>query len=216
MDKASFDEQLRRYAESGELNVCTAEFMRAQRRDIARIRRYNRAHTYSLKLKARLLRKIFRSVGANLYIESPFFANWGRNTSWGDDCYANFGLTLVDDGNIYIGNKVLFGPNVTVCTVGHPVHVDIREFNGEWRQFSFPIHIGDYVWVGGHSIILPGVTIGENSVIGAGSVVTRDIPPNVVAVGNPCRVLREITDLDKEFYAKGRRVPPGLRAERRS
>lgn len=117
--------------------------------------------------------------------------------------YANFNLTLVDDTYIYIGNSVMIGPNVTLATAGHPVEPELRR---EVAQFNIPIHIGDNVWIGANSVVLPGVKIGENSVIGAGSVVTKDIPSNVVAVGNPCRVLREIGEHDKEFYYKERQI----------
>ncbi|EGQ9054321.1 hypothetical protein GEN90_19755 [Vibrio parahaemolyticus] len=117
--------------------------------------------------------------------------------------YANFNLTLVDDTYIYIGNSVMIGPNVTIATAGHPIEPDLRR---EVAQFNIPVHIEDNVWIGANSVVLPGVTIGENSVIGAGSVVTKDIPSNVVAVGNPCRVLREIGEHDREFYFKERKV----------
>ncbi|EGQ9146612.1 hypothetical protein GEZ23_17740 [Vibrio parahaemolyticus] len=117
--------------------------------------------------------------------------------------YANFNLTLVDDTYIYIGNSVMIGPNVTIATAGHPIEPDLRR---EVAQFNIPVHIEDNVWIGANSVVLPGVTIGENSVIGAGSVVTKDIPSNVVAVGNPCRVLREIGEHDREFYFKDRKV----------
>lgn len=146
-----------------------------------------------------LLRRFFRSVGKECYVEPPLHANWGRNTSVGDYFYANFNLTLVDDTYITIGSHVMIGPNVTLSTAGHPVDPDRRR---NVAQFNIPITIGDNVWIGANVVVLPGVSIGENSVVGAGSIVTKDIPPNVVAVGNPCRVLREIGARDKEFYFK--------------
>ncbi|WP_162062797.1 sugar O-acetyltransferase [Vibrio taketomensis] len=146
-----------------------------------------------------LLRRFFRSVGKECYVEPPLHANWGRNTSVGDYFYANFNLTLVDDTYITIGSHVMIGPNVTLSTAGHPVEPDRRR---KVAQFNIPITIGDNVWIGANVVVLPGVSIGENSVVGAGSIVTKDIPPNVVAVGNPCRVLREIGARDKEFYFK--------------
>ncbi|MCL2194646.1 MAG: sugar O-acetyltransferase [Oscillospiraceae bacterium] len=139
--------------------------------------------------RAALLREFFGAVGENLYIEPPLHANWGRNTYWGNDCYANFNLTLVDDGDIFIGDNVLIAPNVVIATAGHPVDPELRRSTA---QFSKTVRIGNNVWIGANSAIMPGVTIGDNTVIGAGSVVTRDIPANVVAVGSPCRVVREI------------------------
>ena len=112
-------------------------------------------------------------------------------------------MTLVDDTDIYVGSYVMMGPNVVLATAGHPVCPELRR---KQAQFNLPVHIGENVWLGAGVIVLPGVTIGENSVIGAGSVVTKDIPANVVAVGNPCRVLREITDRDREYYYKNRKI----------
>lgn len=146
-----------------------------------------------------LMKKLLAEVGNNCYIEPPLHANWGKNTHLGNDVYANFNLTLVDDTDIYIGNNVLIGPNVIIDTGTHPVRPDIRK---KQAQFNVPVYIGDNVWIGGGSIILPGVKVGKNSVIGAGSVVTKDIPENVVAVGNPCRVLREIGEKDLKYYYK--------------
>ena len=125
----------------------------------------------------------------------------------GDNVYANFNLTLVDDTYIYIGNSVMIGPNVTIATAGHPIAPDLRR---DVAQFNIPVRIGDNVWIGANSVVLPGVTIGENSVIGADSIVTKDIPANVVAVGNPCRVLREVGQHDKEYYFKDRKLEQNM------
>ncbi len=149
-----------------------------------------------------LMIKIFAEVGENCYVEPPLQANWGIHTHLGNNVYANFNLTLVDDTHIYIGDDVMLGPNVTLATAGHPIDPEIRK---QATQFNIPITIGSNVWVGANTVVLPGVSIGENSVIGAGSVVTKDIPADVVAVGNPCRVLRPINIHDKEFYFKKRR-----------
>ena len=121
----------------------------------------------------------------------------------GDFVYANFNLTLVDDGEIYIGSHCMIGPNVTIATAGHPVEPGLRRIG---IQFNMPVHIGENVWIGAGAVVVPGVTIGDNSVIGAGSVVTRDIPANVVAVGNPCSVLREIGERDRIYYYKDRKI----------
>ncbi len=154
--------------------------------------------------RSELLRQMLAEAGEGCYVEPPIHANWGgNNVHFGNYVYANFNLTLVDDGPIYVGDRVMFGPNVTISTAGHPV---LPELRAAAAQYNLPVRIGANAWIGAGVIILPGVTIGENSVIGAGSVVTNDIPANVVAVGSPCRVLREINDHDREFYWRDRRI----------
>lgn len=151
-----------------------------------------------------MLRGMLAEIGENCYIEPPFHANWGgKHVHFGKDVYANFNLTLVDDTHIFVGDGVMFGPNVTVATAAHPISPEIRR---RGYQYNLPVRIGKNVWIGAGAVILPGVTIGENSVIGAGSVVTKDIPDNVVAVGNPCRVLRPISDRDHEYYFRNRKI----------
>lgn len=151
-----------------------------------------------------LLPMMFADVGDECFIQPPFYANWGgHHVHLGSGVYANFNLTLVDDGNIYIGNNTMIGPNVTIATAGHPI---LPELRNDALQFNVDVHIGKRVWIGAGVIILPGVTIGDNTVIGAGAVVTKDIPANVVAVGNPCRVLREINDHDREYYYKDKKI----------
>ena len=147
-------------------------------------------------------------VGEGCYVESPFHANFGgRHVHFGRNIYANFNLTVVDDGEVHIGDSVMFAPNVTITTTGHPVHPSFRD---KGAQFSLPVHIGSHTWIGSNVVIMPGVTIGENSVIGAGSVVARDIPPNVVAVGSPCRVLRPIGEHDRAYYWRDRQIDPAI------
>ena len=166
---------------------------------------YNATRPSESALREELLQQMFASIGTGCYIEPPLHANWGgANVHLGRSVYANFGLTLVDDGEIFIGDHVMFGPNVVIATAGHPVTPEPRS---RGVQFNLPVHIGRNVWLGASACVMPGVTIGDNTVIGAGSVVTADIPANVVAVGNPCRVLREISDRDKEFYWRDRRFP---------
>ena len=151
-----------------------------------------------------LMKEMFAEIGENCYIEPPFHANWGgRHVHFGKNVYANFGLTMVDDTHIYVGDYTMFAPNVTVATAGHPIDPALRE---RALQYNAPVHIGRNCWIGAGALIMPGVTIGDNTVIGAGSVVTKDIPAGVVAVGNPCRVMREIGEKDREFYFKGKRV----------
>ncbi|WP_026970498.1 sugar O-acetyltransferase [Aliagarivorans marinus] len=150
-----------------------------------------------------LMQKLFAEVGEHCYIEPPLRANWGVNTHLGKSVYANFNLTLVDDTHIYIGDHVMIGPNVTIATAGHPVDPALRK---RVAQFNLPVNIGNNVWLGAGVVVLPGISIGENSVIGAGSIVTKDVPANVVAVGNPCKVLREINERDREFFYQDRRI----------
>ncbi len=160
---------------------------------------FNHTRPTELSLRQEILQRFFAEMGENCYIEPPLRANWGRHTHLGRNVYANFNLTLVDDTDIHIGDFVMIGPNVTLATAGHPIAPEYRE---KVAQFNIPIHIGRNVWIGANTVVLPGVTIGENSVIGAGSVVTKDIPSDVVAVGNPCRVLRAIGERDREYYYK--------------
>ena len=151
------------------------------------------------------LKKLFAECGDNVYIQRPVYANWGcKHVHLGSNIYANFNLTLVDDGHIYVGDWTQFGPNVTIVTAAHPILPELRE--GYFLQYNKDVHIGRRVWIGAGAVVLPGVTIGDNSVIGAGSVVTRDIPENVVAVGNPCRVMREISERDREFFFRDERL----------
>ena len=154
--------------------------------------------------KQKYMREVFAECGDDCYIELPFHANWGgHHVHFGSGVYANFNLTLVDDGHIYVGDKVMFGPNVTVATANHPIDPDLRS---RGLQYNKDVHIGENAWIGAGVIIVPGVSIGKNAVIGAGSIVTKDIPDNVVAVGNPCRVIREVSDHDREFFYKNERV----------
>lgn len=175
------------------------DIMREQLECLDLLYDFNMTRPSEMKKREEIMKKLLAEVGENCYIEPPLHANWGKNTHLGDSVYANFNLTLVDDTDIYIGNNVLIGPNVIIDAGTHPVNPIIRK---KQAQFNVPVYIGDNVWIGGGAIILPGVKIGKNSVIGAGSVVTKDIPENVVAVGNPCRVLREIGEKDLKYYYK--------------
>ena len=147
---------------------------------------------------------MFATIGKDCYIEPPLRANWGgKNVHFGNGVYANFNLTLVDDTDIFVGDNVMFAPNVVVASATHPISPILREKKG---QYNLSVEIGNNVWIGANSVILPGVSIGDNTVIGAGSVVTKDIPSNVVAVGNPCKVLREINENDFKYYCKNRLI----------
>ncbi len=165
---------------------------------------FNATRPSQLELREQLLKKMFGAIGEGCYIEPPLHANFaGKNVYMGKKVYANFDLTLVDDGNIYIGDYVMFGPDVTIATANHPIAPELRQ---KGLQYNKDIHIGNNVWIGAKTVVLPGVTIGDNSVIGAGSIVTRDIPANVVAVGDPCRVLREIGDHDRQFFFRDEKI----------
>lgn len=148
-----------------------------------------------------LIKNILGSSGENVHIEEPFRCDYGSNIEVGENFFANYNLTVLDVGKVTIGDNVQIAPNVSIYTAGHPVHPDSRNSGYE---YGIDISIGDNVWIGGSTCILPGVHIGNNVVIGAGSVVTKDIPDNVIAVGNPCRVIREITEDDRKYYYKDR------------
>ena len=153
---------------------------------------FNQLKPLDLEKKERYMKEVFAECGEGCYIELPFHANWGgHNVHFGSNIYANSNLTIVDDGQVYIRDKVMFGPNVCIATAAHPLEPELR---AKGLQYNRDVYIEENVWIGSGAIILPGVHIGKNSVIGAGSVVTKDIPDNVLAAGNPCRVIRKIKD----------------------
>jgi len=165
---------------------------------------YNRTPRRLQQKRAEMLPKLFAAVGENCYIESPYFANWGgHHVHLGSNIYVNAGAKFVDDTHIYIGDYTMLGPNVVIATAGHPIDPELRS---RGLQYNLPVHIGSNCWLGAGVIVMPGVTIGDNTVIGAGSVVTKDIPSGVVAVGNPCRVLREVGDRDKIYYWRDKKI----------
>lgn len=194
---------------SGALYVTSdEELMSVQTACLDRLYDYNHTRPTQGEKRAALLREMFAEIGDGCYIEPPLHANWGgRHVHFGKNIYANFHLTLVDDTDIYVGDDTMFGPNVTVATAGHPILPALRE---QVYQYNMPVFIGRNCWIGAGAILLPGVHIGDGTVIGAGSVVTKDIPANVVAVGNPCRVLRPIDERDREYYFQHRKIPPEL------
>lgn len=204
MKKRSPEEERRRM-EEGRLYLPTDEaIMEEQTGCLELLYNYNQTRPYEGQRRQELLKKMFAEIGEGSCIEPPFHANWGgHHTHFGRQVYANFNLTLVDDADIYVGDCTMIGPNVTIATAGHPILPELRE---EAYQYNLPVHIGRNVWLGAGVIIVPGVTIGDNTVIGAGSVVTKDIPANVVAVGNPCRVMREIGERDRKYYYSDRRI----------
>ena len=148
-----------------------------------------------------LLKNLFGSTGKDLQVNPPFFCDYGYNIHVGENFYANYNLTILDVGKVTIGKNVMFAPHVSIYTAGHPLHPEMRNTGYE---YGIEVTIGDNVWVGGNVVILPGVTIGDNVVIGSGSVVTKDLPDNALAAGNPCRVLRFITEEDRKYYYRDR------------
>lgn len=180
------------------------EIMAEQMICLEKLYDFNQTRPSEMEKRERLLKEMFAEIGEGCYIEPPFRSNWGgKHVHFGNNIYANFNLTLVDDTHIYVGDYTMFGPNVTVATAGHPILPELRE---KVYQYNMPVHIGRNCWIGAGAVIVPGVTVGDNTVIGAGSIVTKDIPSGVVAVGNPCRVLREINEHDREYYFKDRKI----------
>ena len=158
--------------------------------------RFNMTDPADVPARQALLRELFGSLGERVWVEAPLQVSYGSNVTFGDDVFVNVGFTLVDDIEVRIGSRVMIAPNVTITVTGHPVHPDLR---AGMAQFSAPVVIEDDVWLGAHVVVLPGITVGAGSIVGAGSVVTRDVPPGVVVGGVPARVLRRITDADREF-----------------
>ena len=181
-----------------------SDIMSEQTRCLEKLYDYNATRPSEGEKRQKLMKEMFAEIGENCYIEPPLHSNWGgKNVHLGKFVYANFNVTFVDDTHIYIGDYTMLAPNVIIATAAHPILPELRE---KQYQYNLPVRIGRNCWLGAGAIVLPGVTIGDNTVIGAGSVVTKDIPANVVAVGNPCRVLREISDHDKEYYYKDRKI----------
>ncbi len=184
------------------------EIMELQLPCMERLYAYNHTRPSEQLRRQELLREMFAEIGEDCWIEPPLHANWaGRFVRFGNHVYANFGLTLVDDTEITVGDHTMFGPNVVVATAGHPILPELRR---QGLQYNAPVHIGRCCWIGAGALIMPGVSIGDNTVVGAGSVVTKDLPANVVAAGNPCRVLRPIGEKDRQVYFRRRRIPEEL------
>lgn len=167
-----------------------------------RIYKYNNLPPEAEKEQDELIKEILGKTGENVHIEAPFHCDYGYNIEVGENFFANYNLTVLDVGKVRIGKNAQIAPNVSIYTAGHPIHPDSRNSGYE---YGIEVTIGDNVWIGGNVCIMPGVTVGDNVVIGAGSVVTKDIPDSVIAVGNPCRVVRAITDDDRDFYYRDRR-----------
>ena len=180
------------------------EIVVRQTQCLERLYDFNQTRPSEGEKRQQLMWEMFAEVGEGCYIEPPFHANFGgAHVHFGKNVYANFNLTVVDDTHIYVGDGTMFGPNVTLATAGHPIDPKLRAAT---YQYNMAIHIGKNCWLGAGVIVLPGITIGDNVVIGAGSVVTKDLPDNVIAVGNPCHVLRPVSEHDREYYFKNRKI----------
>lgn len=172
---------------TGELYLPNGEeIMEEQLQRLDRLYDFNATRPLEQEKRQRMMKEMFAEVGEGCYIEPPFHSNWGgKHCHFGKNVYANFNLTCVDDTHIYVGDYTMIGPNVTLATAGHPILPELRE---KGYQYNAPVKIGKNCW------------------LGAGSVVTKDLPANVVAVGNPCKILREINERDKEYYFKDRKI----------
>ena len=183
-------------------NMLNGEWYKATDKELLKLRdkarelifKYNNLPTNDDKEHNKLLKKLFKKYDSKAFIEAPLRYDYGFNVSVGKNFYANYNLVLLDSGKITIGDNVMIAPNVSFYTVDHPIHPSDRS---TYLEQSKPITIENNVWIGGNVVILKGVTIGENSVIGAGSVVTKNIPKNSLAFGNPCKVVRKITSKDR-------------------
>ena len=173
------------------------DFMRARR--LTRL--FNSMTEEQMEERKEIIKELFKSTGENVHVEQTFHCDYGCHISVGENFYANYDCIMVDVCEIIIGDNVLLAPRVGLYTAGHPIDAAVRN---EGLEFGKPVIIGDNVWIGGNAVINPGVTIGSGVVIGSGSVVTKDIPDHVVAVGNPCRVLRKINEEDKISWEKER------------
>lgn len=163
---------------------------------------YNQMRPTARKERMEFLRTIVGSMGSYANVVSPFWCDYGANIHLGENFFANHGLVILDGAPVTFGDNVFIAPNCVFSTAGHPIDAPRRN---EGLEYALPITVGDDVWFGMGVMVCPGVTIGSNVVIGAGSVVTRDIPSGVVAVGNPCRALRQITDTDAQRYERWER-----------
>ena len=167
-----------------------------------KIFKYNNLPPEQTVEKKRLIKEILGKTGNEINIEAPFHCDYGYNIEVGENFFANYNFLVLDVGKVHIGDNAQIAPNVSVYTAGHPIHPDSRNSGYE---YGIDVKIGNNVWIGGNACIMPGVTIGDNVVIGAGSVVTKDIPSNVIAFGNPCKVIREITEKDRDYYYRDRK-----------
>lgn len=198
-------------ANSGEIyDSVDDDFIAYQHIIVQRINDFNNTPDTEEGLKRReeILREAMGTYGDNLYVIPPIYANCGlTNVHVGKNVVINFNCTFVDDGEIFIGNDCMIGPGCNLATSIHPISPRLRRHK---LQYNKPIHIGNNVWFGAGVTVLPGITIGDNSIVGAGSVVTKDVPANVIVAGNPARLIRMITEEDDYTYEKGKKIPQDI------
>lgn len=187
------------------------EIIKIQASHLDNIYEYNRIRPSNVKAREAKLKEMLSEMGHGCYIEAPFYANFGgSHVHLGNNVYANYNLTLVDDGEIFIGDNTMIAPNVTIDTASHPIEPSLRK---RFYQYNLPVHIGKNVWIGANVTILPGVTIGDNTVIGASSTVTNDMPENSVCYGTPCRVIRKISERDRKYYYRNLQIDIPIECE---
>lgn len=174
--------------------------MEEQKRTRKILHRLNTVDPSEFDEIGRLVKELF-GKSDKAFVNPPFYCDYGFHIETGKNFFANYNCTIIDVARVTIGDNCQFAPNVSIYTAGHPVHPDSRN---SLYEYGIGVSIGDNVWIGGSTVILPGVHIGSNTVIGAGSVVTKDIPDWVIAAGNPCKVIREITEDDRKYYYKDR------------
>lgn len=168
------------------------------------LQRLNTINRWEFDEITRIVKELFGS-GENPFLNPPFYCDYGFNIHVGKDFFANYNCTIIDVAKVTIGDNCLMAPNVAIYTAGHPLHPTSRKSGFE---YGIEVTIGDNVWIGGNTVILPGVHIGDNTVIGAGSVVTKDIPQWTIAAGNPCKIIRSITESDRKHYYKDKEFDP--------
>lgn len=191
---------MRERIESGKLFTDYCEGLPEERLHCKKVMTaFNCSSPDDLETREKLMCELFGKE-TKAWIEPPFYCCYGTNITLGEYTYVNMNCSFVDDGKINVGKKVMFGPGVAVAAVGHPIRPDMRKY-----MYTDTVTIEDNCWIGANVTICPGVTVGENSVIGAGSVVTKDIPANVIAAGNPCKVIREFDERDNLYYYKDRK-----------
>jgi len=185
---------------SGKLYFASDEELKKEYHEAKRkIRLFNQTDIEDYEKRSKLLNDLLGSMGKGVNILPPFYCDYGYNIHVGDYFFANHGLMMLDVCQIVIGDEVMLGPNVSFYPATHPIDAKVRSSGLEYGK---DIHIGHHVWIGGNTVIQGGVTIGDRSIIGAGSIVTKDIPSDVIAAGNPCKVIRKITEKDQEEWAK--------------